>query len=283
MRWHARRFEFRFPRPMAVMGILNVTPDSFWDGGRFADCHAAVGRAHALVQEGAEIIDIGGESTRPGAEPLPVEEELRRVLPVIGALAGRIPAVLSIDTRKVEVARAALAAGVSIVNDVAANRDDPAMWRLVAETGAGYVCMHSQGTPQTMQQHPFYQEVVAEVAGFFQTRLAAMENFGVDPEQVVLDVGIGFGKNVSHNLELIANLNSFTKLQRPLLLGVSRKSFIGKLFQVGVEARLPGSLACACWAAQAGVAFLRTHDVDATRQAVRTLEMLEKHHTCSTG
>jgi dihydropteroate synthase len=283
MKWHARRFEFRFPRPMAIMGILNVTPDSFWDGGRFADCHAAVGRAHALVLEGAEIIDIGGESTRPGAEPLALEEELRRVLPVIEALAGRIPAVLSIDTRKVEVARAALAAGVSIVNDVAANREDPAMWRLVAETGAGYVCMHSQGTPQTMQERPFYREVVAEVAGFFQTRLATMENFGVHPEQVVLDAGIGFGKNVSHNLELIANLNSFTNLQRPLLLGVSRKSFIGKLFQVGVEARMPGSVACACWAAQAGVAFLRTHDVDATRQAVRTFEMLEKHHTCSTG
>jgi dihydropteroate synthase len=176
---------------------------------------------------------------------------------------------------KPAVARAAIAAGASIVNDVAANRSDPEMWRLVAETGAGYVCMHMQGTPQTMQVGPVYADVVSEVAGFFRERLERLNGWGVSPEQVLLDVGIGFGKTLDHNLQLLARLRRFTRLQRPLMLGVSRKSFIGKLVgSEGLESRQPGSLACACLAVAAGVQLIRTHDVAETVQAVRMAEAI---------
>ena len=243
MLWRARQFTFRFPRPALVMGIVNVTPDSFSDGGRFLDTEAAVEHALQLLREGAEILDIGGESTRPGAAPVTEEEERRRVLPVIERLVDRVQVPLSIDTQKPAVARAALAAGASIVNDIAANRDDDAMWRVVAEFGAGYIAMHMQGTPQTMQATPHYADVVAEIEVFFADRLARVANAGVSPEQVVLDVGIGFGKALEHNLQLLASLRRFTKLQRPLLLGVSRKSFIGKLLGTEAPQRGPAGLA----------------------------------------
>jgi len=273
MIFRARQFEFVFPRPALVMGIVNVTPDSFSDGGNFFDSRKAVQHALELVAQGAEILDIGGESTRPGAKPVGEKEELRRVIPVIEKLSAKIKIPLSIDTMKPAVAHAALEAGASIVNDVAAGRSDGAMWKVVSEFHAGYVCMHAQGPPQTMQQDPSYIDVVREVGEFFSERLTAMLNeAGIAAEQVVLDPGIGFGKALEHNLQLLAGLRSFTKLQRPLLLGVSRKSFIEKLLGAGLNERLPASLACASLAVADGVQIIRVHDVAETVQAVRMTE-----------
>jgi dihydropteroate synthase len=270
----AGQFEFTFPRPALVMGIVNVTPDSFFDGGRFLDASAAVAHALQLAEQGAEIIDVGGESTRPGALPVAESEELRRVLPVIEQLAGRIKVPISIDTVKPGVARAALAAGASIVNDVAANRADSALWRLVAEVRAGYVCMHAQGTPQTMQANPAYTDVAREVREFFAERIRRLNDCGVGRDQIILDPGIGFGKTVEHNLQLLGAARSFTSLERPLLLGVSRKSFIGKLLGAELVARLPGALACTCLAVAAGVQIIRAHDVAETVQAIRMTEAI---------
>ena len=283
MLWRARQFEFTFPRHTLVMGIVNVTPDSFSDGGRFLNADAAVEHALRLVREGAEIVDIGGESTRPGASPVSEEEELHRVLPVIERLVGQVKIPLSIDTQKPGVARAALVAGASIVNDIAANRDDDVMWRVVAEAGAGYIAMHMQGSPQTMQTSPNYRDVAQEVESFFVERLERLKNAGVAPEQVALDVGIGFGKTLEHNLQLLASLRRFTKLQRPLLLGVSHKSFIGKLLGAEATQRVPAGLACACWAVEAGAKIIRTHDVAETVQAVRMTEAILNQHNPWTG
>jgi len=272
MLFRARQFEFVFPRPTLVMGVVNITPDSFSDGGKFLNATAAVDHSLTLVAQGAEILDLGGESTRPGAEPVAEAEELRRVLPVIEQLAGRVKVPISIDTMKPAVARAALAAGASIVNDVGANRDDGLMWQVVAEFKAGYVCMHARGTPRTMQENPVYADVVRAVGRFFEERLRRLSAGGIAADQVVLDVGIGFGKTAEHNLQLLANLRSFTRMARPLLIGVSRKSFIGQLLGAGVNERLPASLACACLAVAAGAQIIRAHDVAETVQAVRMAE-----------
>lgn len=270
----ARQFEFTFPGPTLVMGIVNVTPDSFSDGGRFLDPAAAVTHALELVEQGAGIIDVGGESSRPGAAPVEEAEELRRVMPVIEGLAGRVKVPISIDTVKAGVARAALAAGASIVNDVAANRADTTLWQCVAEARAGYVCMHMQGTPQTMQANPVYADVVREVGQFFAERLRRLGDCGIGPEQVILDPGIGFGKTVEHNLQLLGAVGRLTSLQRPLLLGVSRKSFIGKLLGTELGARVPGALACACLAVANGAQVIRAHDVAETVQAIRMTEAI---------
>jgi len=266
----ARQFTFTFPRPALLMGIVNVTPDSFSDGGQFMDPDAAVKHALELLAEGADILDVGGESTRPHAALVGEAEELRRVLPVIETLASWVKIPISIDTMKPAVAAAALRAGASIVNDVAASRADETMWRVVAGSGAGYVAMHMQGTPETMQSCQVYQDVVAEVNEFFGDRLRRLEQAGVKAEQVVLDPGLGFGKAVDHNLQLLARLDSFTKWSRPMMVGASRKSFIQQIAgEADAARRLPGSLACACWAVQHGAQIVRTHDVAATRQALR--------------
>jgi len=255
------------------MGIVNVTPDSFSDGGKFLDAGAAVAHALALVAQGAEILDIGGESTRPGATPVAEAEELRRVLPVIAELAARTPVALSIDTQKPAVARAALAAGASIVNDVGASRGDRDMWQAVADFQAGYVAMHAPRAPALPP--PACADVRRAVGEFFSERLIALlHDSGIAAEQVVLDPGIGFGKTLADNLQLLASLQSFTKWRRPLLLGVSRKSFIEKLAGAPVPERLPASLACAALAVQAGVNIIRAHDVAATVQAVRMTEAI---------
>ena len=256
------------------MGIVNVTPDSFSDGGKFLDPEVAVAHALKLVSQGAEILDIGGESTRPGAEPVGEAEELRRVLPVIEQLAPQLKIPISIDTLKPGVARAALIAGASIVNDVAASRGDDAMWQVVSEFRAGYIVMHAQGLPATMQINPAGRNVVHEAGEFFSERLEKLKGTGISADQIIFDPGIGFGKTLEQNLSLLANLHSFTKLQRPLLLGVSRKSFIGKLLGAEVNERLPASLACATLAVEAGVQIIRTHDVAETVQAVRVTEAL---------
>jgi dihydropteroate synthase len=272
MIFRARQFKFTFPRPALVMGIVNVTPDSFSDGGKFLDTGDAVSHALKLVAQGAEILDIGGESTRPNAEPVSEAEELRRVIPVIEKLAAKTKAALSIDTLKPAVARAALAAGASIVNDVAANRADDAMWKVVSEFRAGYICLHAQGSPTTMQKNPTYKNVVREVGEFFLERLEKLNACGISADQVVFDPGIGFGKTLEHNLQLLANLRSFKKLRRPLLLGVSRKWFIGKISGAKLNERLPASLACATLAVESGVQIIRAHDVAETVQAVQMAE-----------
>ena len=262
-----------FPGPTLVMGVLNVTPDSFSDGGRFHNAKAAIAHGLRLMEEGADILDIGGESTRPGAAPVDETQELRRVLPVVEGLARKIP--ISVDTMKPNVARAALKAGAVIVNDVAANRTHPEMWEIVAEAKAGYVLMHMQGTPQTMQHDPRYGNVVQEVNEFFDERLKRLNAFGVAADQVVLDVGIGFGKTAEHNLQLLASLKAFTTWKRPILLAASRKGFIGRVTGAEQPAeRLAGSLACACWGVSLGVNIVRAHDVTATRQAILMTESI---------
>ena len=274
MRWIACEHQFNFPRPTIVMGIVNTTPDSFSDGGRFLDADEAEAHALRLANEGAEILDIGGESTRPGSVEVTVQEELDRVIPVIERLAKRPELVLSIDTQKPSVAREALTAGASIVNDIAANRADPEMWQVVAEAEAGYVCMHMQGNPQTMQAKPNYDDVTREVCDFFRERLALLSTHGVSIEQVVLDPGIGFGKTLQHNIKLLRDLNKFSLVERPTLVGASRKSFIEKLLGAPIDERLPASLACAAWAAIQGSQIIRVHDVAETVQVVRMAETL---------
>jgi dihydropteroate synthase len=273
----ARQFEFIFPRPALLMGIVNVTPDSFYDGGRFATASAAVSHALQLAGEGADMIDVGGESSRPGAAPVTETEELKRVIPVIEQLAGRLSIPISIDTVKAAVAREALRAGASVINDIGANRSDEEMWRVAAESGAGYVAMHMQGSPQTMQVNPSYGDVTREINAFFGERLSRLQACGVNREQVVLDMGIGFGKREADNLRLLVELRHFTKWGRPLLLGASRKSFMGRW--AGAKDRLAPSLACACWGVENGAHIIRCHDVAATRGALRMTEALMEQQT----
>jgi len=277
MLWSIRQHHYRFPRPALVMGVVNVTPDSFSDGGRFLDADAAVQHGLALVRQGADILDVGGESTRPGAPTVPETEERRRVIPVVRRLAELAGVPVSIDTMKPAIAEEALSEGASIVNDVAAHRADPAMWRLLARTGAGYVAMHMQGEPATMQEAPQYTDVTAEVLEFFRVTLDGLARAGVAADQVALDVGIGFGKSLEHNLELLARMPSFTQLGRPLLLGVSRKSFLGRLSGAPTHERLPGALAVSSLARARGVAVFRTHDVAETAQALRVTDAVLAH------
>ncbi len=274
MIWRARQKEWRFPRATLVMGILNVTPDSFSDGGRFFALDKAIEHALAMVAEGADIIDIGGESTRPNAAVIGEAEELRRVIPVISALRQTSPVAISIDTMKPAVARAALEAGADIVNDVAAAAADPAMARLVAETGAGYVAMHMRGTPQTMQVDPTYEDVVAEVGEFFTACLDRLRRAGVSEEQVVLDPGIGFGKRLEHNLALLSRMEALRNWKRPLLVGVSRKSFLGQITGAEAVDRLAAGLAATCLAVERGASIVRTHDVAATHGALKVTEAI---------
>jgi dihydropteroate synthase len=274
----ARQFEFTFPRPALIMGVVNATPDSFYDGGRHAGASAVVAHALRLLADGADILDVGGESSRPGAVAVSEEEELRRVMPVLEALAASVSVPLSIDTVKPGVARQALRAGASILNDIAANREGGEMWRLAAESGAAYVAVHMQGCPATMQNNPCYEDVVAEVGRFLEDRLNRLLASGVNAEQVVLDPGLGFGKRVEDNLQLLAHWRHFTKWDRPLLLGASRKSFMGSAAGAALQERLPPSLACACWGVENGAAIVRCHDVAATRLALRMTEALMKQN-----
>jgi dihydropteroate synthase len=248
-----------------LMGIVNVTPDSFSDGGLFLEPEAAIAHGEQLVRDGAEILDVGGESTRPGAEPVAVEVELARTQPVVADLEG-LGYTVSIDTSKAAVAEAALAAGAEIVNDVTALRGDPEMAALCAERGATVVLMHMAGDPRTMQEDPRYEDVVDEVKAFLAERVEAAVAVGVDEEKVWVDPGIGFGKVLEHNLELLRRLGELRELGRPLVIGTSRKSFIGKIDGSEVEQRIGGSVATAVLAA---ADVLRVHDVAETAQALR--------------
>jgi dihydropteroate synthase len=256
-----------------IMGVVNVTPDSFSDGGRWLDPGAAVAHALELEAEGADILDIGGESTRPGAEPVGVEEELARVLPVIEALAAEAKAPVSIDTRNAEVMRRAAEAGARIVNDVSALTHTPDSSRVAAQMGLPVVLMHARGDPRTMQNDPRYDDVVLDVYDWLEARIEACEAAGIPRSRLIVDPGIGFGKTLAHNLALLASLSIFHGLGCPILLGASRKSFIGRLAGgAAPDQRIPGSLAAALVGAAQGVQILRVHDVAATRQALAVWE-----------
>lgn len=277
MVWACRKHRFVVEYRPLIMGIINVTPDSFSDGGQFFDPAAAISHGKQLIAEGADILDIGGESTRPGSQPVPREEELRRVLPVVEGLADAgVP--LSVDTNKAAVARRCLTAGASIINDVTGLKGDPDMPHVVAESQAGAVVMHMQGTPATMQENPFYQNVLQELEDFFQERLETLAKAGIPIERLALDPGIGFGKTQEHNLTLMANLDRYRKFSRPIVLGVSRKGVIGTIVGRPRQERMVGSVAAACLAAaHGGVQVIRVHDVSATRDAVRLMEAFARH------
>ncbi len=250
------------------MGVLNVTPDSFSDGGLYLDPEAAIGHGRELVAAGAEILDVGGESTRPGAQEVSAEEELARIGPVVDELAGS-GVTVSIDTSKLVVAETALDAGAEIVNDVTALQGDPALGRLCAERGAGLILMHMRGTPRTMQENPVYGDVVEDVKAFLAERMEAAVSAGVDEERIWLDPGIGFGKTLGHNLELLRRLEELRSLGRPLVVGTSRKSFIGKIDGSEASERLGGTIASSVFAAVEGADVLRVHDVAEVSQAMR--------------
>ena len=254
-----------------VMGVLNVTPDSFSDGGRFLRPREATARALRMVEEGAAVIDIGGESTRPGAESVPAHQELRRILPVIEALAPRLPVPISVDTSKPEVMRAVAAAGAGMINDVTALSGAGAL-EAAAELALPVCLMHMQGGPRTMQHDPRYDDVVAEVRTFLAARAAACEAVGIPRERLLLDPGFGFGKSVEHNATLLARLDRIVALGLPVLVGLSRKSFIGRVLARELDDRLPGSLAAAVLAVVRGARLIRAHDVAETADAVRMAE-----------
>lgn len=265
--WQCGSHTFDLSRRPCIMGILNLTPDSFSDGSSYATLEQAVAAAEKMVADGADIIDIGGESTRPGAPIVSVDEELRRVMPVIEALSG-INVPLSIDTWKSEVAHAALSAGVEIVNDISGMEFDPAMAETVAATDAGVVLMHTRGNPAVMQQVTSYSDLVGEVGEYLCNCMARAVAAGIGAERIVLDPGIGFGKNVAGNLELIRRLGEFVTLGRPLLVGPSRKSFIGAILDRGVNERLFGTAAAVAVSLVNGARIFRVHDVRAMRDVV---------------
>lgn len=254
-------------RPV-VMGVVNVTPDSFFDGGRYAKPDAAIRHALRLAEEGADLLDIGAESTRPGAESIDEGEERRRLMPVVTAVAKAVRIPISVDTMKSAVAGAALEAGAVIVNDVSALRADPAMAELVATTGAGVVLMHMQGIPKTMQIAPAYDNVVGEIAEFFRERIRFCRERGIGEDQIVLDPGIGFGKLLIHNLTLLGQLETFVPFGRPILVGVSMKSFIAQVLGRPVEERSWGTAAAIALAVSQGARILRVHDVAAMKEVV---------------
>ena len=263
---HCGNFHFTMSRPL-VMGIVNVTPDSFSDGGRHLQRDAALAYAHQLIAEGADILDIGGESTRPGAQPVSIQEELDRVLPIIEGLRGA-PVPISIDTFKPVVMQAAIAAGAQMVNDIDALQDVAAM-QAVAASNVAVCLMHKRGNPQTMQEQPLYQNVVDEVGAFLCVRIAAAEAAGIQRERIVIDPGFGFGKTLAHNLALLRELKKLTELGVPVLAGLSRKSMLGAITGQDVEHRVHASVAAALLAVQRGAKIVRVHDVRATVDALK--------------
>ena len=270
MKLHARNSVLDLAYPQ-VMGILNVTPDSFSDGGKHNSLIHALTHANDMINAGATIIDVGGESTRPGAAEVSVEEELERVVPVVEALAQRFEVWISVDTSKPEVIRESARAGAHLINDIR-SLQEPGALEAAAETGLPVCLMHMQGDPQSMQQSPHYQSVLADVDAFFMQHIARCEAAGIKKEQLILDPGFGFGKNLSHNYQLLAHLADLHHFGLPLLVGMSRKSMIGQLLNVGPSQRLTGSIACAVIAAMQGAHIVRVHDVKETVEAMRVVE-----------
>ncbi len=271
-RWKLRTRTLQVGKIPLLMGVVNVTPDSFSDAGRCFAPAAAVKHALRLADEGADLLDIGGESTRPGAAPVAADEELRRVIPVVAALAGQTRVPLSIDTSKAAVAREALAAGAEVINDTTALGGDPAMPALVARSACGVCLMHMRGSPRTMQDNPVYSDVVGEVFAELRQRRDVAIAVGIEPARIALDPGIGFGKTTAHNLAILRVLGRFQALGCPLLLGVSRKQFIGQVLGDVKAERTAGTIGAALAAARQGVQILRVHDVAAVRQALMLFE-----------
>jgi dihydropteroate synthase len=265
------------------MGIVNVTPDSFSDGERFYATEKAVQHAWDLIAEGADIIDVGGESTRPGADPVSEEEEMRRVLPVIEKLAERIRVPISVDTTKATVARRAIEAGASIVNDVSAMRFDPRMVEVVRRAGSGLVLMHMKGSPQTMQRSPAYRSLMGDIFHFLSGRVAFALSRGIRAGQIVVDPGIGFGKTGRHNLEILHRLSELRPLGRPILVGPSRKAFIGKLLDLPPADRLEGTTAAVAAAVLGGARLIRVHDVAATARVAKVAEAIRREKMTGTN
>ncbi len=272
-RWRCGRFLLNYQQSPLIMGILNVTPDSFSDGGSFLSTRKALEHARRLVDEGADIIDVGGESTRPGALPVSFEEEAKRVLPVIEILAQDLSIPISVDTRKPELARRALVCGASIINDVSGLNADPEMLKVAARGNkTGFIFMHAKGTPQSMQKSPQYQDLIEEIHRFFQTQIQRAHAMKIAMERLAIDPGIGFGKTVKHNLTLIHQLKRFTDLGLPVLLGPSRKSFIGRILDLPPSERLEGTAAAVAIAVFQGARILRVHDVSAMRRVILIAE-----------
>jgi dihydropteroate synthase len=260
------------------MGILNVTPDSFSEGGQFFDRDEAAKHAVEMVADGADIVDVGGESTRPGSDPVQVDEEIERVSPVIERLAEEVPRIpISIDTRKAAVAASALEAGATIVNDVSAGAD-PAMFDVVREHDAAVVLMHMRGEPKTMQEAPTYDDVVGEVHEFLRERIEAAEFAGIDPQRIAIDPGIGFGKDLGHNLELMQRVDAFLDLGRPLLVGPSRKRFISAILDLPEDQRVEGTIGAVAWMVARGAHVVRVHDVREVVRAVRVVDAIARGH-----
>jgi len=257
-----------------IMGILNVTPDSFSDGGLYLEKDKAIEHGLRMISDGADIIDVGGESTRPSSDPTPADEELKRVLPVISGLRKHTKSLISVDTSKSKVAEHAIAEGADIINDISAFRNDPQMISVAAQTGAPVVLMHMKGTPKTMQQEPSYENVVSEIKSFLQEKIAFAVQNGVDREKLIVDPGIGFGKRFEDNLTLIRKLNDFAALDRPILVGISRKSFIGKILGLPPGKREEGTLASAILSVIQGAHVLRVHEVAPVKRAILVAETI---------
>ena len=270
IRWEARgRLIVPGGGPPRIMGVVNVTPDSFSDGGRLSSPDAAAAHAARLEAEGADLIDLGGESSRPGADVVPLDEEIRRVVPAVEAIVAAVSIPVSVDTVKTEVARLAIKAGAVVINDIAALTGDPAMTRLAADTGAGVVLMHMAGTPQTMQINPRYDDVVAEVYEWLARRVEAVEAEGIPRARIALDPGIGFGKKFAHNLTLLRNLNRFASLGCAVLIGTSRKGFLGRITGRPLDQLSTASAVSALAAAVGGASVVRVHDVGPTADAIK--------------
>ena len=261
------------------MGVLNVTPDSFSDGGLHLDFDSSLARARQIIEEGADLIDVGGESSRPDADPVPAEIQMERVLPVVEAIRSESDIPISVDTRSDRVASAAFEAGADIVNDISAMRDSPGMSRLVAENAGGIVLMHMRGVPKTMQANTYYRDLVGEVAGFLSGGAAEAIANGVPRENIWVDPGIGFGKSVEGNLQILRGIGEFDRLGYPVVVGVSRKSFMGKVLGRDVDDRLPGTIAVTAYLARGGIRRIhRVHDVSAIRDTLNMVEAIEKGH-----
>ena len=267
-----RHKKYNFSERTHIMGVLNVTPDSFSDGGKFFSLEKAVSQALKMVEDGTDIIDIGGESTRPGSLPVSLDEEAQRVLPVIEALAKKIQIPISIDTYKSQIAQKAFDAGAEMINDISGLRYDPEMIKIASKYNLPVIIMHIKGTPRNMQENPVYEDVVKELKNYFEERINFAVSAGIKEENIFLDPGIGFGKRFEDNLNILKNLREFGKLEKPILVGLSRKSFIGKILDLPVEERLEGSLAALAYSIMQGAQIVRVHDV---KESVRVAKVMD--------
>jgi dihydropteroate synthase len=262
-----------------IMGVINITPDSFSDGGFYLDRKKAVERGLELVKQGADILDVGGESTRPGSDPISPEDELQRIMPVISELRAKTDVLISVDTTKSVVAETALQAGADIINDISAFRFDDRMPLIATETGAPVILMHMKGIPRTMQSNPYYENLFQEICCFLEERISTAEAYGINRENIIVDPGIGFGKSLEHNLSIINNLNFLEELDRPILVGISRKSFIGKILNLPPMERVEGTIASAVLSVLKGAHILRVHDVEPVKRAITVAEAIMNEET----